>query len=126
MIAIQTIPFLWLAMNSSMRSCWVDPSPGIPIYRTRVQYVPQRPSLLPGTPIDFLATVRTFNTRQTPSTPSLDDPGIDPIELASSWGIDKILWKREWGALSGGEGQRIALAIAVGLGGADVILLDGE
>jgi len=32
---------------------------------------------------------------------------------------------REWGTLSGGEGQRLALAIALGLGGAEVVLLDG-
>jgi ABC-type Mn2+/Zn2+ transport system ATPase subunit len=36
------------------------------------------------------------------------------------------LWDREWATLSGGEGQRIALAIAAGLPGAEVILLDGE
>lgn len=33
---------------------------------------------------------------------------------------------REWGTLSGGEGQRLALAIALGIGGAEVVLLDGE
>jgi len=36
------------------------------------------------------------------------------------------MWAREWSTLSGGEGQRIALAIAVGIGGAEVVLLDGE
>jgi len=36
------------------------------------------------------------------------------------------MWAREWSTLSGGEGQRIALAIAIGLGGAEVVLLDGE
>jgi ABC-type molybdate transport system ATPase subunit len=36
------------------------------------------------------------------------------------------MWARDWSTLSGGEGQRIALAIAVGLGGAEVVLLDGE
>ena len=36
------------------------------------------------------------------------------------------MWAREWSTLSGGEGQRVALAIAIGLGGAVVVLLDGE
>jgi ABC-type thiamine transport system ATPase subunit len=36
------------------------------------------------------------------------------------------MWHRGWSTLSGGEGQRIALAIAVGVGGAEVVLLDGE
>lgn len=35
------------------------------------------------------------------------------------------MWAREWSTLSGGEGQRIALAIAIGIGGAEVVLLDG-
>lgn len=35
-----------------------------------------------------------------------------------------MLWTRDWATLSGGEGQRIALAIAVGIGGAEIILLD--
>ena len=33
---------------------------------------------------------------------------------------------REWATLSGGEGQRLALAIALGIGGAELVLLDGE
>jgi ABC-type iron transport system FetAB ATPase subunit len=115
---------------------------GIPTYRTLVQYVPQRPSLLPGTPLDFLHTIRSFRSRQArarSTRPSASDShasegdygavrgseSIDPLELAAEWGIEKTMWKREWGTLSGGEGQRIALAVAVGVGGAEVVLLDG-
>lgn len=113
---------------------------GIPTYRTLVQYVPQRPSLLPGTPLDFLHTIRSFRSRQArarstrPSDSHASDgdygavrgsESIDPLELAAEWGIEKTMWKREWGTLSGGEGQRIALAVAVGVGGAEVVLLDG-
>lgn len=47
------------------------------------------------------------------------------MELAKHWGIDESLWRREWASLSGGEGQRIALAIGVSLR-PDVLLLDGE
>ena len=55
------------------------------------------------------------------------DPGyLDPMELASDWGVDRRLWMREWATLSGGEGQRLALAIALGIGGAEVVLLDGR
>lgn len=46
--------------------------------------------------------------------------------MAAEWGIDKVLWGREWQTLSGGEGQRLALAIAIGIGGAEVVLLDGK
>jgi len=67
--------------------------------------------------------VKSFKSRE--SNQNTNHPNFDPIELASAWGIDKVLWRREWQTLSGGEGQRIALAIGVGLGGAEVVLLDG-
>lgn len=48
-----------------------------------------------------------------------------PIRIAEEWGIEEDLWDRNWSSLSGGESQRIALAVAVGLQGAEVLLLDG-
>ena len=86
-------------------------------------YVPQRPSLLPGNPAEFLERIRSFGARKQAQP---QHHAIDPVELAAQWGIDKVLWTRDWATLSGGEGQRIALAIAVGIGGAEVVLLDGE
>lgn len=47
------------------------------------------------------------------------------IDIGRGWGIEPHLWDREWANLSGGESQRIALATAVGLGTAEIILLDG-
>lgn len=99
-----------------------------------MQYVPQRPSLLPSTPLDFLTTVRSYRSRSKsaqnekggPNTLGSNTTSLDPLALAEEWGIDKTMWRREWNTLSGGEGQRMALAIAVGLGGAEVVLLDGE
>ena len=53
--------------------------------------------------------------------------GLDePIRVGETWGIDKELWDRNWSNLSGGESQRIALASAVGLGTAEILLLDGK
>ncbi|XAO26596.1 hypothetical protein I312_105434 [Cryptococcus bacillisporus CA1280] len=49
---------------------------------------------------------------------------IDPMDLAADWGIEKTMWRRNWDTLSGGEAQRVALALAVGIGGAEVLLLD--
>ena len=48
------------------------------------------------------------------------------MDIAAEWGIERTYWMRDWSTLSGGEGQRIALAIAIGVGGAEVVLLDGE
>lgn len=50
----------------------------------------------------------------------------EPIELADSWGVEEELWDRNWSTLSGGEMQRIALAIAVGMKTAEILLLDGK
>jgi len=100
---------------------------GVPTYRTLVQYVPQRPSLLPGTPQDLLRTIRSFRSRRARSEDGKrSSDSIDPVDLAAEWGIDRTYWMRDWSTLSGGEGQRIALAIAIGIGGAEVVLLDGE
>jgi len=90
-----------------------------------VQYIPQRPSLLPGTPIDFLNRIKSFQSRKS-TTDNDGKGGLDPYRIAEEWGIERTMWAREWSTLSGGEGQRIALAIAIGLGGAEVVLLDGE
>lgn len=106
---------------------------GIPTYRTKVFYIPQRPSLLPLTPRDFVFAVKSFSAqkRQNRETglasggPS--DAWMDrSLEVGSRFGIDPILWDRNWTELSGGEGQRVMMAIGVALGTAEVLLLDGE
>jgi len=119
---------------------------GVPTYRTHVLYVPQRPSLLPGSPRDFLNIVSSFKARHPGSGMSnwfgfgkkaaRDEDHHDPadvnsrpntakaIEVGKAWGIDEELWDRNWGDLSGGEVQRLALAAAVGLEQAEILLLD--
>lgn len=101
---------------------------GIPSYRTRVLYVPQRPSLLPGTPRDFLHSVTSFRVRRRvkDQNGSVRSSPEYPMQVASEWGIDETLWDRDWTNLSGGESQRIALAVAVGLNSAEILLLDGQ
>ncbi len=104
-------------------------------------YVPQRPSLLPGSPRDFLQAVSTFAVHKRPSVKdkaagALSDAlGVgqndsgggshETFAVAESWGIQPELWDRSWANLSGGEAQRIVVAIAVGLDTAEVLLLDG-
>ncbi|KAG6878921.1 hypothetical protein C0992_006613 [Termitomyces sp. T32_za158] len=103
---------------------------GIPSFRTRVCYVPQRPPLLPGTPHDFLKKVTAFVAHQAHAH-ELKNSGSGPydpldrtLEICREWGIDHHLWDREWSSLSGGEAQRLTLAIALGLNSAEVLLLD--
>jgi len=93
-------------------------------------YVPQRPSLLPGTPRDFLNTILSFSARKAHSKPNANasSPIVTdfngPLEVAQTLGIDSELWDRSWSDLSGGESQRMSLAIAVGLNAAEILLLD--
>jgi len=100
------------------------------VYRTRVLYLPQRPSLLPGTPRYFLTVISSFGSRKTPARPKLSEISIldldRPIEVAKAWGVDEELWDRDWSNLSGGEAQRVAMAVAVGLNAAEVLLLDSR
>ena len=49
-----------------------------------------------------------------------------PLEVGSQFGVDPKLWNSNWAELSGGEGQRIMMAIGIALGTAEVLLLDGE
>ncbi|KAG2144927.1 P-loop containing nucleoside triphosphate hydrolase protein [Suillus cothurnatus] len=93
---------------------------GVPTFRTRIFYVPQRPALLPGTPREFMATVTSFQSRRSTSESDL----ALAMNISKGWGIDEELWDRSWTSLSGGEAQRIALAAAMGLNTAEVLLLD--
>ncbi|TFK42572.1 P-loop containing nucleoside triphosphate hydrolase protein [Crucibulum laeve] len=101
---------------------------GIPSYRTRVLYVPQRPSLLPGTPRDFLKSISSLSAHKAASKTKPEAAAARAIEraleISSAWAIEGELWEREWSNLSGGEAQRIVLAVAVALNTAEVLLLD--
>jgi ABC-type dipeptide/oligopeptide/nickel transport system ATPase subunit len=55
----------------------------------------------------------------------LGSESYDSFQLAKEWGLDEEVWDREWATLSGGEAQRVLMAIAVGLRGTEVLLLDG-
>lgn len=97
----------------------------IPTYRTRVLYVPQRPSLLPGTPRDFVDVISSFSSRKKPRRDHAFHTNLErTIGVAKAWGVDEELWDRSWSNLSGGESQRIALAVAIGLNTAEIVLLD--
>ncbi|KAH9005163.1 P-loop containing nucleoside triphosphate hydrolase protein [Lactarius hatsudake] len=98
---------------------------GVPSYRTHVQYIPQRPSLLPGTPHDLIETLCTFHARHVPERFAGDPLHLHrAMDLAERWGIARELWDRPWSSLSGGEAQRLSLAIPYGLNCAEVLLLD--
>lgn len=107
------------------------PTIGIPAFRTRVLYVPQRPSLLPGTPRDFLHSVSELKSHREYRNEKPDKGVPHKVlrkakEISGRWGVEEVLWEREWSNLSGGEAQRIALAVALALDTAEILLLDGK
>ncbi|GJJ68454.1 hypothetical protein EMPS_00800 [Entomortierella parvispora] len=91
---------------------------GMPNWRSRVMYIPQRSPIMEGTPSDFVEEVRRFGAHKK-NKESFDDP----VEIGLDWGIRPELWHSRWNTLSGGEIQRISLAIGCSFR-PDVLLLD--
>ncbi|KAL1927745.1 hypothetical protein VTP01DRAFT_3566 [Rhizomucor pusillus] len=90
---------------------------GIPNWRSKVMYVPQRPAVHAGTPLDFFNVVKNFASQKNKTTLG------DPVQIGMQWNLSESHFSEPWTNLSGGEMQRAALAVALALN-PDILLLD--
>lgn len=83
-------------------------------WRRHVRYVPQTKVDIPGTPNDFIRKIGLFDSWKCDKTTlSFSSMESATRELLAAWGMNNNLLCSEWKNLSGGESQRMLIAITL-------------
>ena len=87
------------------------------LWRHQVRYVTQYKVDLPGTPKDFIQLISNLQIehRHDLAGESLEETTMiyEVRKLATCWGVEPSCLETEWATLSGGEAQRVIVAIAL-------------
>lgn len=84
------------------------------MWRQHVRYVSQSTVDTPGTPRDFIDRITSFRSRRRDSgSLSHDEMMVLCRDFLTSWGMEASSLEKSWSMLSGGEAQRIIVAIAL-------------
>eukprot|EP00592_Proboscia_alata_P028181 CAMPEP_0194442148 /NCGR_PEP_ID=MMETSP0176-20130528/125282_1 /TAXON_ID=216777 /ORGANISM="Proboscia alata, Strain PI-D3" /LENGTH=543 /DNA_ID=CAMNT_0039268081 /DNA_START=387 /DNA_END=2015 /DNA_ORIENTATION=+ len=101
-------------LSGKSRSLFTDSS----TWRQNVRYISQQNLSIPGTPRDFINRITKFKSWSKSCieqriSPALDKFIVDATGLMRSLGLDAECIDKEWSRLSGGESQRVIVALSL-------------
>lgn len=100
----------YIQLAGTNRHDYADPTD----WRKHVRYVTQYKVDVPGTPIDFIQRVTSFKSwHRDVGAPQADEMLTTTRGLVQSWGMEGDCLEKEWALFSGGEAQRIIVALAL-------------